>query len=158
MKLFSVKRNQRNTAFVVLMLWTFAMASSAANACLLEAHETHAHVHMVDATKATSALDSHHEHKHEHEHEHEHEHALVDGDHATADGSKVPCQKFCSDESKVMTKQHFGLDQPDLGPASLVVVLWIVSEPSGHTPVRIDAMQPLPLPLPLRVRYSRMAL
>lgn len=148
MKLFSSKRNQRNTAFVVLMLWTFAIASSAANACLLEAHDTHAHVHMVDATKAAPAFDSHHEH----------EHAPMDGDHATADGSKVPCQKFCSDESKVMTKQHFGLDQPDLGSASLVVVLWVVPESSGYTSVRMDSMQPLPLPLPLRVRYSRMAL
>lgn len=148
MKVLSGKRNQRNTAFVVLMLWTFAMASSAANACLLEAHETHSHVHMVDATKSTSALDSHHEH----------EHALMDGDHAAADSSKVPCQKFCSDESRVMTKQHFNLDQPDPGPASLVVVLWVTSEPSAQTSVRIDAMQPLPLPLPLRVRYSRMAL
>ncbi|MES1980340.1 MAG: hypothetical protein V4451_20055 [Pseudomonadota bacterium] len=152
MKLLSGKRNQRNTAFVVLMLWTFAMASSAANACLLEAHDTHVHVHMVDAAKAAPALDSHHEH------EHEHEHAPIDGDHAAADGSKVPCQKFCSEESEIITKQHFGLDQPDPGQVPLVVVLWVVPELSGQTPVRMDSMRPLPLPLPLRVRYSRMAL
>ena len=148
MKLFSSKRNQRNTAFVVLMLWTFAMASGAANACLLEANDTHSQVHMVDATKATSALDSHHEHVH----------TEIDGDHAAADGSKAPCQKFCSDESKVMTKQHFGLDQSDPGPAPLVVVLWVAAEPTVHTFMRRGGMPPLPLPLPLRVRYSRMAL
>ena len=148
MKLFSSKGNQRNTAFVVLMLWTFAMASGAANACLLEAHDTHAHVHMVDATEVTSTLDSHHEPVHN----------KIDGDHAGADGSKAPCQKFCSDESKVVTKQHFGLDQPAPGEAPLVAVLWVVAEVSGHTPVRMDSMRPLPLPLPLRVRFSRMAL
>ncbi len=146
MMLLSGKRTKRNTAFVVLMLWTFAIASSAANACLLEVHDAHAHVHVVDATKVTSTLDSHHAH------------AKMDDDHAAADAAKVPCQKFCSDESKVMTKQHFGLDQPDSGPAPLVVVLWVVPESSGHTPVRMEAIRPLPLPLALRVRYSRLAL
>lgn len=150
MTLLSGKRTKRNTAFVVLMLWTFAITSGAVNACLLDAHDAHPHVHVVDATKATSTLDSHHEHKHVH--------VQVGGDHAAADAAKAPCQKFCSDESKVMTKQHFGLDQPELGPAPLVVVLWVLPESSGDTPVRMDAIRPLPPPLPLRVRYSRMAL
>lgn len=148
MKLFSGKRNQRNTAFVVLMLWTFAMASGAANACLLDVQDAHSHGHAVEAAKAIPALDSHHDH----------EHAQMDPDHAAADGSKAPCQKFCSDESRAMTKQHFGLDQPDPGPAPLVVVLWVAAEPTVHTFMRRGAMPPLPLPLPLRVRYSRMAL
>lgn len=144
MKLFSGKRTKHNTAFVVLMLWTFAMASGVANACLLEAYDTHSHGHMVEFTDAISAPDLRHE--------------QIDTDHAPAYGSKVPCQKFCSEESKVITKQHFGLDQPNPGHAPLIIVLWTMAEPSGHTLVPVDAMQPLPLSLPLRVRYSRMAL
>ena len=64
MKLFSSKRNQRNTAFAVLMLWTFAMGSGATNAWLVEAQDKFARVHMVAATKATSALGPRHENVH----------------------------------------------------------------------------------------------
>ena len=37
MKLFPNTRAKRNTAFMVLLVWLFALASGVANACLLEA-------------------------------------------------------------------------------------------------------------------------
>lgn len=122
------------------------MASGVTNAWLLEAHDTYARVHMVAATKATSALGPRHENVH----------ANMDDNHAAADGFKAPCQKFCSDESKVMAKQRFDLKKSHSSQAPLFIVLWVVPEWSGHTSVRADST--LPLPLPLRVRYSRMTL
>ena len=43
MKLFSNPRAKRSTVFMVLLTWLFALASGVANACLLQAQETHAH-------------------------------------------------------------------------------------------------------------------
>ena len=46
MNLFSSTRTKRRTAFAVLLVWLFAVASGVANACLLEVSEassTHAH-------------------------------------------------------------------------------------------------------------------
>ena len=43
MKLFSNPRAERSTVFMVLLAWLFGLASGVANACLLQAQETHAH-------------------------------------------------------------------------------------------------------------------
>ncbi|MEP6964245.1 MAG: hypothetical protein ABI845_02070, partial [Polaromonas sp.] len=44
MKLLFNRRAKRNTAFMVLLVWLFALASGVANACLLEARQTHSHI------------------------------------------------------------------------------------------------------------------
>ena len=42
MKLFFNARDKRNTAFMVWLAWLFALASGVANACSLQARQTHA--------------------------------------------------------------------------------------------------------------------
>ena len=54
MKLFSTTRTKRNTAFVVLLGWLFALASGVANACLLETPEMHSIAARAEAAPMTS--------------------------------------------------------------------------------------------------------
>ena len=44
MKSFSNHRAKRNTPFVAMLVWAFALASGMANACLLETPGKHAHI------------------------------------------------------------------------------------------------------------------
>ena len=55
MKLFSNTRTKPKTAFVVLLMWLFALASGLANACLLEAHVSHSHVATAGYSGAAHA-------------------------------------------------------------------------------------------------------
>ena len=54
MKFFAHTRIQRNTAFAMLLMWLFALASGVANACFLEAPEPHFSAVMGSA--ATTSL------------------------------------------------------------------------------------------------------
>lgn len=131
MKFFADTRIKRNTAFAMLFVWLFALASGVANACLLEAPETHSHV----VTPVT-------------EHDHDHDSHV----------SKAPCLKACADGSHSLLKQHSGFDQIDPGSAPLITVLWTAAAPLVLAPHRIDDLQ-LALPgQPFRVRYSRLTL
>ena len=56
MKFFTDTRTKRITAFALLLVWLFALASGVAHACLLEAPETHSHATRAghDETAATA--------------------------------------------------------------------------------------------------------
>jgi len=146
MKLFSNTRARRNTAFMVLLAWLFALASGVTNACLLEAGGTDSHLAAAGSSETVHAV------------------ALLPG-HAGAvahgvDDShlKAPCLKACGDRSRSLPKQDLTVAQPDPGSASLVAVLWSAVAPAVPRLRQMDDRQPATPGLPVRVRYSRLAL
>ena len=147
MKLFSNTRAKRNTAFMVLLVWLFALASGVANACLLEVRETHSHVVSAgfsEVAHASAILPGH-------------AGAVADG----ADDSshfKAPCLKVCDDGSRSFSKQESAVGQFDPGPAPVVLVLWSAVAPAVPMLGQIDYVHPAMPGLPIRVRFSRLAL
>ena len=147
MKLFSNTCAKRNTAYWVLLLWLFALVSGFANACLLEAPESHTHVATAgssETARAHAAL-AHHE-------------GALAGHGNDSDISKAPCLKVCDDGAHSLPTQRSGVDQTDPGMAPAIAVLWTLPAlvvPASH---RMDELQsPVPGP-PFRVRYSRLTL
>lgn len=150
MKLFSNTRARRNTAFMVLLVWLFALASGVANACLLEARGTQAHVATAgfsEAVQAPAVLPGH-------------AGAVADHDDDSL-AAKAPCQKVCDDGSHSLPKQDLTVAQTEPGPAPLVAVLAVLctaATPVVSTSARMDDVQPALPELPVRVRYSRLTL
>jgi len=147
MKLFSNTRAKRNTALLVLLVWLFALTSGVANACLLEARQTHAHI----ATAASSEAATHasvilpgHTGAVAHD---------VDEPH-----SKAPCLKVCDDGTRSFPKQDGTIVQNDVGPAPLVHVLWGTVAPVIPTLYSLDEEQPAMPELPIRIRFPRLAI
>ena len=146
MKLFSNTRAKRHAAFMVLLVWLFALASGLANACLLEVRETHSHAVATGSSEAAQAF------------------AMLPGHAgAVADGvdvspSRAPCLKVCDDGSRSFPKQELTVGQADPGPAPLLAVLWNPAAPAVLASRRIDDLQPASPALPVRVRFSRLAL
>jgi hypothetical protein len=147
MKLFFNTRAKRNTAFMVLLVWLFALASGVANACLLEARQTHSHVATTASSEAAA-----------------HASVILPGHAgAVADGIgeshfKAPCLKVCDDGSRSFPKQDSTVTQTDPGPALLVLVLWNTVEPVIPTLRQMEVEQPATPELPIRVRFSRLAI
>lgn len=133
MKLFLNPCAKRSTVFLVLLAWLFALASGVANACLLQAQETHAH----SIAAAEFSVASH-------------------GDEAPT--STAPCLKVCDEGARSVPKPDLKIAQTDPGPAPLLVVLWTAAAPVVLAPGPMDDMWPAMPGLPLRVRYSRLAL
>ena len=135
MKPFSNHRAKRNTAFVVLLAWLFALATGMANACLLETPGTHSHA----AAPAG--------------------HGEAIGDHDDdANPAKQACLKTCDDGSNAPVKLQTGLDLSDPGLAPLVATVWNAATPVISAPCRFDALQVPTVGPPLRVRYARLTL
>ncbi|NDP48357.1 MAG: hypothetical protein GZ085_08195 [Sulfuriferula multivorans] len=148
MKPFSNTRAKRNTAFVVLLVWLFALASGVANACLLEARGTHSHGSSVaysSATEAAFGISA------------GHAGAIASHD-AGSGASKALCLKVCDDRSQSLLKQQSGFDLTDPGRAPFVVLVWIAATPVVSAPSRVDDLQPPAPGPPIRVRFSRLAL
>lgn len=147
MKLFSNTRARRSTIFMVLLVWLFALASGVANACLLEARQTHSHVATAASSEAAA-----------------HASVILPGHTgAVADGMgeqqfKAPCLKVCDDGTRSFPKQDGAVAQNDAGLALLVQVLWGKVAPSIPTLHHIDAEQPATPELPIRIRFSRLAI
>ena len=147
MKLFFNTRAKRNTASIVLLVWLFALASGVANACLLEARQTHSHVATAASSEAAA-----------------HASVILPGHTgAVADGVdephfKAPCLKVCDDGTRSFPKQDSTVAQTDPGPAFLVLVLWGRVAPVVPTLRQLDEEQPTTPGLPIRVRFSRLAI
>ena len=148
MKLFPNTRARRNTAFMVLLVWLFALTSGFANACLLQAPEALAHIiatagypALADAPAIPPGhagdLADHHDDSH---------------------SFNAPCLKVCDDGSRSIPKHDVTVVQPDPGLAPLVVVLWTADAPIVAALGNRDDMLLSTQWLPLRVRYSRLAL
>lgn len=128
MKLFATPGARRNTAFVVLLVWLFALGSGVANACLLQERQAHAPV----VAAAAHDDDSH--------------------------PASAPCQKVCSEGSQTAVTADLKVSQADCGPAPLVAVLWTLATPVVLAPVYADATPVACVGPPIRVRYSRLVL
>ena len=127
MKFFADTRTKRNTAFVVLLVWMFALASGVANACLLETHAPHAMAAKESAPPTSHAPGE----------------LLVQlganaGDHDDSDSTKESCLKVCDDGTNTLPKACSGVDHNDPGPAPLVATLWTASPHVGSAPRRAD--------------------
>lgn len=147
MKLFSNTRARRNTALMVLLVWLFALVAGVANACLLEARQTHSHIATAASSEAAT-----------------HASVILPGHTgAVADGVdeshfKAPCLKVCDDGTRSFPKQDRVVAQADPGPTPLVQVLWSKVVPVVATLRQMDVEQPATPGLPVRVRFSRLAI
>ena len=150
MKPFSNSRTRRNTTFVALLVWAFALASGLANACLLETPGKHAHgaaSHVSDAHHAPAserlAGDAD---------------AIADDHDDDADAPKESCLKACDDGSNAQIKLQTGVDLTDPRVAPFVVFAWNATVPVTSAPSRVDELQVPVVGPPFRLRYSRLML
>jgi hypothetical protein len=151
MKFFADTRTKRNTAFVVLLVWLFALASSVANACLLETDEPHstmARNSPATTSQAPAEVPA----------EVPARLGIDAGHHDDKDGTKESCLKVCDDGTRTLPKAYSGVDHNDPGPALLVATLWTASPHVVSAPRRADDLAIPIVGPPLRVRYSRLAL
>lgn len=147
MKFFGDARSKRNTAFVVLLVWLFALASSVANACFLETDEPHstaAKSSLAAPSQAPAELRA--------------QLGTDAGYHDDWDGTKESCLKVCDDGTRTLPKACSGVDHNDPGPALLVATLWTASQHVVSASRRADDLAIPIVGPPLRVRYSRLAL
>ncbi len=145
MKLISNTFAKRKAVVMVLLAWLFALASGVANACLLETPTTHAHVLTAAFEGArTSAVMAGHT-------------GVVADSGGELPAAKAPCLKVCDESSNALATQ-LSLAQPDMGPAPLVRVLWLVAATDRVATSSAGDPEPAAAGLPLRVRYSRLAL
>lgn len=148
MKPFSNHRTRRNTTFVAILVWAFALASGMANACLLKTQAKHAH------SAADHQSDAHHGHAND----------AVSGDPIAVDhdddanASKESCLKACDDGSNVQIKLQAGVDLTDPGLPPFFAFAWNASTPVASAPSRFDELQVPVVGPPFRLRYSRLAL
>ncbi len=147
MKFFANTRNKRNSAFLALLVWLFALTSSVANACFLQTQVPHG-----QAAKASAPPTGHAD-------------AAVlaqpdsrAGHHDESDSTKESCLKVCDDGTHTLPKPYSGVDHNDPGPAPLVTTLWTGSLQAVSTPRRVDESAVPIVGPPLRLRYSRLAL
>jgi hypothetical protein len=147
MKPFSNRRTKRSTAFAMMLVWLFALASGMANACLLASPETHAHATKAghhEAAGSSHALAGHP--------------AGVDDHDDDVDAAKESCLKTCDDGSNGPVKLQIGSDLSDPGAAPLVAIVWDSSTSTAPLSFSLDDMPPPLVGPPFRVRYSRLTL
>ncbi len=124
---------------MVLLAWLFAVASGVANACLLEAGETHSQVVIALSFGPAHAQ-------------------TVAGDGDDSHNLKAPCLKVCDDGTRSFPKQDPTVAQTDPGPAPIVLVLWGAVAPIIPTLRQMDVVQPARPELPIRFRFSRLTI
>lgn len=140
-------RIKRNTAFAMLLVWLFALASGVANACFLEVPEPHSRA-VTGPAPTTSPVPA----------EWVARSAGSAGHHDDSTSTKESCLKVCDDRTDALLKASSGVDHNDPGPAPLVATLWAGAQPVVSAPQRVDDLAILVPGPPLRVRYSRLAL
>ena len=139
---------KRSTAFVVLLVWLFALASGVANACLIQARDMHGHGSLAAYSSAA---------------EKGHAASAVLGDpipkhDSGLEASKSQCLKICDDGSQSLPSQPASFDLTHPGLAPLLAVAWSTATPVVSA-LGLAAFQRPPDPgLPIRVRLSRLAL
>ena len=147
MKFFTDIRTKRHTAFVMLLVWPFALASSVANACFLETDQLHSGAAKKSAAVTVQALAGLYTQS-----------GNDAGHHDGSGGTKKSCLKVCDYRTHTLLKACAGVDHTDPGPALLVATLWTETLNVALAWRRPhDAAIPIVGP-PLRVRYSRLAL
>jgi len=147
MKFFAHTRTKRTTAFVVLLVWLFALASGVANACSLETSRPHSMAAEGSAAMTSHAPAELHAHS-----------GAGAGHHDVSDSTKESCLKVCDDGTHTVRNMQSGVDHTDPGPAPLIATLWTASPPVIVVPHQLDDLAPSIVWPPFRVRYSRLAL
>jgi hypothetical protein len=146
MTLFFSIHVKHHTACLVLLAWLFALGSGIANACVLNAQQTHSHIAThpsPEDSRPVVILPAH-------------AGALADG--VGGSHSNAPCLKVCDDGTRSFPKQESTVTQIDPGTAFLVLVLWGTVAPVFQTLHQIDHEQPAKPRLPIRVRFSRLTI
>ena len=147
MKFFADARTKRNTAFAMLLVWVFALASGVANACFLETpghHSTAVKGAAATTIQAPAELVAHL--------------VATAAHHDDANSTRQSCMKVCDDGTHSLPKAYLGVDLADPGPPTLVTTLRTASMSVVSAPRRVDDLAIPILGPPLRVRYSRLAL
>ena len=147
MKFFANTRLKRNSAFMVLLVWLFALASSVANACFLETRKLHSAAAKESASPTSHAPA-----------ELPAQPGTNAGHHDDSDSTQESCLKVCDDGTHTLPKTYSGVDHNDPGAAPLVTTLWTGSPHVVSAPRRVDDLAVPIVGPPLRVRYSRLAL
>jgi hypothetical protein len=145
---FRTSRNKRTTSTLVLVVWLFALLSGIANACLsVEKHDAKTHVAPVAALDQTHLLRTA-----------TGDVNVIEGDDDSSHAIKALCLEACDDRSHSLPKQDLSVDQPGLGPVTIVAILW-GEVPRIATAKRLERDNQTEVQvLPVRVRYSRLAL
>ena len=140
---FSNHRTMRNTTFVALLVWLFALASGMANACFLEEPGKHLH------TAAKHSSDAPHVHPPAGQ-------AVAADD--NQDPSKESCLKACDDGRNAQVKLQTATDAPDPGLAPFAAIVWDTATTFVSAPDWFDILQAPIVGPPFRVRYLRLTL
>jgi hypothetical protein len=147
---FFNSRTKRNTAFVVLWVWLFALASGAANACLIQAEELHDHGSRAAHSHSSPAEEGHAISA-------AHGHAIPDHD-SGLEASKSQCLKVCDDGSQSLSKQRVGFDLTHADLTPLFAVAWTTATPVVSARDLAVIQRPPDPGFPIRIRLSRLAL
>ena len=141
-------RTKRNTAFVVVLVWLFALASGVANACLIQAREIDGHgspaAHSSPAGNGHAISTVHVD-------------AIAQHEPGLA-ASKSQCLKVCDDGSQSLPKQQAGFDLTHPGLAPQLAVAWSTATPVVSALGLTVFQRPPDTGLPIRVHLSRLAL
>ena len=146
----SNSRNRRHTAWMMLLVWLFTLASGAANACVLEARGSHSHgaptVHLaatdvgIETAPGHAARTAHDEHD------------------TDTEPTKESCLKACDAGLQSLLKQPPSLDSPHLALAPFTTTAWAAElDVSALVGRAHDLRLPEHGP-PVRVLFSRLAL
>jgi hypothetical protein len=143
------RRRLRQTAWVTLLAWVFALTTGVVNACVLSAPSaairgTAAESHATSSSHAVAGTEHHDQglaayHKHE------------------QDNGNGSCQKFCDDESSALSKDSSSALSP--GVALVAAVEWpgaVVSIASVGTALSLE--RPTAQGPPLVIRLLRLTL
>lgn len=149
MTIFSDLRIHRNSALVMLLVWTFALASGFANACLLEQPGTYPHAAITIPAEA-------HAPNYDSLKAHQHTEAWPDADDESQATGQL-CLKVCDDSSRSLPKVYSS-SQIDPGPPAVVAVLWSATAPDQLQHHQPNDAQRVTSSQPLRIRYARLAL
>lgn len=112
MKFLADTCTRRKTAFAMLLVWVFALASGVANACLLERPGHHSRAvkgAVATAVQAPAELVTHLD--------------ATAGQHNDADSTRQSRLKACDDGRLGLPKATSGVDHADPGPPALVTTL-----------------------------------
>lgn len=109
----------RRTAFMVLLLWLFALGSGLANACLIQTDKSQAYGHGSLGMHSPTAAPRHAISV-------AREDTIRDHD-SELDRSKSQCLKICDDGSQSLPKQRVSVDLTHPVLAPLPAVAWITA-------------------------------
>ncbi len=135
----------------MLLIWSFALVSGVANACLLETsfHDhLSAQVHRQPLPDLQLVPDAT-----------AHQRDVLDDHDSQTGPSKPSCLKSCDDGSRALVKQLVGPDLADAGSAPFTVVNWAAVTPqAAWLSLQSIDLPPRSAGPPIRHRFSRLTL